>query len=94
MATGGCPTKITQDLLPHAPQAADYYQNDTGSSLTRLSCFGADPFSTEEDKIAAEDQFAETYADISVLFDCVVNHNPVPFQEAVLKLIDITRQYE
>ncbi|KAL2084316.1 hypothetical protein ACEWY4_019834 [Coilia grayii] len=93
LASGGCPTKITQDLLPHAAQAADYYQHDIGSSLTRLSCFGADPFSTELHKIAAEDQFAENYADISVLFDCVVNHNPVPFQEALLKLIDITRQY-
>lgn len=93
LAAGGCPKKLGEELLPHASQAADMYQQDVGSSLTRVSCFGTDPFSTEEDKISAEQLFAEQYPDISVLLDNVVNYNFVPFQDALLDLINITQQY-
>lgn len=93
LATGGCPKKLGDDLLPHASQAADMYQQDVGSSLTRVSCFGTDPFSNEEDKISAEQRFAEGYPDISVLLDYVVNYNFAPSQDALLYLINITQQY-
>ncbi len=93
MAEGGCPKKLGEELLPHASQAADVYQQDVGSSLTRVSCFGTDPFSTEENKISAEQRFAEEYPDISVLLDNMVNYNFVPFQDALLYLINITQQY-
>lgn len=93
LAAGGCPKKLGEELLPHASQAADMYEQDVGSSLTRVSCFGTDPFSTEEDKVSAEQLFAEEYPDISVLLDNVVNYNFVPFQDALLYLINITQQY-
>ena len=85
LAAGGCPKKLGDDLSPHASQAADMYQQDVGCSLTRVSCFGTDPFSNEED--------AEGYPDISVLLDYVVNYNFAPFQDALLYLINITQQY-
>lgn len=91
---GGCLKKIGERLLPHASQAADLYQLDIGSSLTRVCCFGTDPFSSEEEKLSAEGRFAELYPDISFLFDSVVNQNNRPFQDALLHLIHITQQYE
>lgn len=50
LAAGGCPKKIGAEMLPHAHQAADMYQQDAGSSLTRVSCFRTDPFSMEDEK--------------------------------------------
>lgn len=85
MAAGGCPKKLGDDLLPHASQAADMYQQVVG--------FGTDPFSNEGDKISAEQRFAEGYPDISVLLDYVVNYNFAPFQDALLYLINISQQY-
>ena len=93
MATGGCPKKLREELLPHASEAADLYQQDVGSSLTRVSCFGTDPFSNEEDKTAAEHRFAEYHPDMSLLLNNVVNYNYVPFQDALLRLIHITQQF-
>nr|XP_046256591.1 uncharacterized protein LOC124065345 isoform X1 [Scatophagus argus] len=93
LAAGGCPKKVGDELLPHASQAADMYQQDVGSSLTRVSCFGTDPFTTEDDKISAEQRFAEEYSDISVLLDNAVNYNFAPFQDALMLLINITQQY-
>ena len=84
LAAGGRPKKLGEELLPHASQAADMYQQDVGSSITPVSCFGTDPFSTEEDKISAEQLFAEQYPDISVLLDNVVNYSFVPFQDACI----------
>ncbi|KAI2646621.1 Trigger factor [Labeo rohita] len=50
----GAPRKITADLLPDAMVAADMYDSDMGSSLTRMSSFGSDPFLSEIDKMRAE----------------------------------------
>ncbi|XP_076120765.1 uncharacterized protein LOC143101347, partial [Alosa pseudoharengus] len=91
LAAGDCPKKIAPELLPHASQAADFYQQDVGSSLTRTPCFAMDPFSTDEDKILAEDRFAEYCPDITILYDSVVNHDYGPFQNALLSLINITQ---
>ncbi|CAM4574468.1 unnamed protein product [Leuciscus chuanchicus] len=68
LAGRGCPKKIQQELLPHSAEAADLYSQQLGSSLTRHSTFGVDPFSTEQDKITVENQFAEQYSDISDLY--------------------------
>ncbi|XP_075309265.1 uncharacterized protein LOC142370724 [Odontesthes bonariensis] len=67
LAAGGCPKKIDQALLPHASQATDYYQQDLGSSLTRMPSFAMDQFSTEQDKVLAENRFAEYYPDLTTL---------------------------
>ncbi|XP_062300510.1 uncharacterized protein LOC134005604, partial [Scomber scombrus] len=68
LASSGCPRKIPQELLPHSFEAADLYRQQLGSELTTHSTFGVDPFSTEQDKLTVENQFAEKYSDISDLF--------------------------
>ncbi|XP_032365446.1 uncharacterized protein LOC116680976 [Etheostoma spectabile] len=73
LAASGCPKKIPQELLPHSVEAADLYKEQLGSSLTTHSTFGVDPFLTEQDKLAVENQFAEKYPDISNLFSRAVN---------------------
>ncbi|KAK0134962.1 hypothetical protein N1851_029231 [Merluccius polli] len=67
LASGGCPVKITEDLLPCASEAADWYDTERGSSLTRLSTFGTDPFASEEEREQARSRFTEAFGDISKL---------------------------
>nr|XP_033470480.1 uncharacterized protein LOC117249161 isoform X2 [Epinephelus lanceolatus] len=92
LAGSGCPKKIPQELLPHSVEAADLYSQQLGSSLTTHSTFGIDPFSTEQDKLTVENQFAEKYSDISVLFSRAVNEDFAPYKEAVLYLITTTQR--
>lgn len=92
LAASGCPTKIPQELLPHSVEAADLYREQLGSSLTTHSTFGVDPFLTEQDKLAVENQFAEKYSDISNLFSRAVNNDFAPYKEALLYLITITQR--
>lgn len=92
MAGSGCPKKIPQELLPHSVEAADLYSQQLGSSFTTHSTFGIDPFSTEQDKLTVENQFAEKYSDISVLFSRAVNEDFAPYKEAVLYLITATQR--
>ncbi|XP_077065758.1 uncharacterized protein LOC143718622 [Siphateles boraxobius] len=91
LAGTGTPRKITTDLLPDATVAADMYDRDMGSSLTRVSSFGSDPFLSEADKVRAEQHFAHYYPDLSVIFDSAVNYNYAPFKEALIYLIDVTK---
>lgn len=93
MAKGGCPAKISEELLPQASVVADMYQQDVGSCLTRTSTFGTDPFTCEEDKARAEQDFAERYPDITLCLDQAVNHDFTPFKEAILHLMNVTRHY-
>lgn len=93
LAEGGCPAKISEELLPQASVVADMYQQDVGSCLTRTSTFGTDPFSCEEDRGQAEEEFADHYPDITRCFDQAVNYDFTPFKEAILHLINVTRRY-
>ncbi|KAK2868874.1 hypothetical protein Q7C36_000745 [Tachysurus vachellii] len=90
LAGCGCPKKIPQELLPHSVDAADLYSQQLGSSLATHSTFGVDPFSTEQDKLTVENQFAEQYSDISDLFSRAVNNDLAPYKQALLCLITTT----
>lgn len=91
LAGRGCPKKIQQELLPHSAEAADLYSQQLGSSLTRHSTFGVDPFSNEQDKITVENQFAEHFSDISELYSRAVNNDFAPYKQALLCLITTTQ---
>lgn len=93
LAKGGCPAKISEELLPQASVVADMYQQDVGSCLTRTSTFGTDPFSCEEDRSQAEEEFADHFPDITQCFDQAANYDFTPFKEAILHLINVTRHY-
>ena len=68
------------------------YERDMGSSLTRLSSFGSDPFRLEADKVRAEQLFGLYHPDLSVVFDNAVNYNYTPFKDALTYLIDVTKR--
>ncbi|XP_034005379.1 uncharacterized protein LOC117497578 isoform X1 [Trematomus bernacchii] len=93
LAHGGCPKRLPADLLPEATDAADCYYQEVGSSLTRVSLFGRNPFATVEHQTAAEQEFATNYADIAELFERAIHNQPAPFQNGIKDLIDIVRRY-
>lgn len=82
--------KIPVELLPGSTEAADLYQNEYGSNLTRVSTFGTSPFHTLEEQQNAEKLFNEKHPDLTHLFDCVVNRQAGPFQEAVMDIIAVS----
>ncbi|XP_034054739.1 uncharacterized protein LOC117534609 [Gymnodraco acuticeps] len=93
LAHGGCPKRLPADLLPEATDAADCYHQEVGSSLTRVSLFGRNPFATVEHQTAAEQEFARNYADIAELFERAIHNEPAPFQNGIKDLIGIVRRY-
>lgn len=92
LAGTGTPRKITTDLLPDVIAAADMYDSDMGSSLTRISSLESDPFLSEADKVRAEQLFAQHHPDLSVVFYNAVYYSYAPFKEALIYLIDVTKR--
>ncbi|XP_030287100.1 uncharacterized protein LOC115590006 [Sparus aurata] len=87
----GCPAKIPEGLLPAGQVAADLYQQDVGTALTREGVFGTDPFANEEAQQRAESEFGSQFDPVSLLHS-TLNNNFAPCQSALKCLIDITRR--
>ena len=77
--------------FPPCTTAAAMYTAELGSVLTAEAMFGLDPFPSEQAKIACNIDFASYFPDMNNLFTAVVNGDVVPFQQSLLKLIDLTR---
>ncbi|KAL2076472.1 hypothetical protein ACEWY4_027936 [Coilia grayii] len=92
LAKDGSLKKVPEGLLPHAAEAADLYQKEVGHSLRRVSCFGTDPLQLDE-KFSVERLFAETYPDMAILYNSLVNKDFKPFQGALGHLINITKSH-
>ena len=92
LAQDGCRIRVPDHLLPGSSAAADTYMEERGTSLTRESVFGTDPFNSEEDRIRAETEYKLLHSDVTVLFDSTVNKHYRPFQDALIDLINITRR--
>lgn len=82
--------KLTLDQLPTASEAADLYDQENHSTLTRMSAFGRDPFVDVTERHQAERRFAEAYPDLTVLFEETVNQNFGPFQNALMHLVHLS----
>ncbi|XP_065111059.2 uncharacterized protein [Paramisgurnus dabryanus] len=93
LAHGGCQKKISLDLLPNAVEAADWYDHEVGSSLTRVSTFGRNPFQSPEDQEAVERQFSMQCPDICSLFESAVNFQHATYQSVLKILIDMVRRH-
>jgi len=86
-------TPVDEHSFPPGEAATALYAQDLGSTLTAQSLFGTDPFTTDEARQQCQDHFINDVPDLHVLLDCAVNLNYVPLQDAVMKLIQITKQY-
>ncbi|KAF4118127.1 hypothetical protein G5714_000178 [Onychostoma macrolepis] len=93
LAEGGCLKKISEELLPHANEAAELYEAELGSSLTRHSVFGRDPFSSGRQRACVEHHFAELHPDIEICYNKTVNGDFSYFKLALLDLIETTKRY-
>lgn len=93
LAQGGCPKTVPKDLLPPAPEAASLYTESLGSTLTRVSEFGRDPFTSDEHKATVEQLFAELHPDVTDIYNKAVNKDATPFKNAVISLINLTKRY-
>ncbi|XP_063040964.1 uncharacterized protein LOC134435851 [Engraulis encrasicolus] len=92
LAGRGTVRRIREDLVPDVTEAADQYDREMGSSLTRVSSFGSDPFMSDADRERAEQLFTQHYPNLSVLFDNAVNYHYTPFKDALMYLIDVTKR--
>lgn len=63
------------------------YRNDCGSTLTRHSSFGTDPFHTDRGKEICEMDINIQFPDLLELLGETCNENYGPFQNAILYLI-------
>jgi hypothetical protein len=83
---------ISPDMLPCPSATDDLYFAGMGSRLTQETVFGRNPFSSNDDRRACELQFNQQTPDLQALLSATLHDNYGPIQEAVLRLIDLTRR--
>ena len=85
--------RVGEDAFPSAETSAAMYAQDLGSSLTAYSPYGTDPFSSEDARKMCQDTFNHEIPDLHFLLNSAVNLDQAPLQNAVHKIIELTRRY-
>ena len=93
LAQGTLRAPVTAEQFPPAHIVAGWYERDLGSTLTTCTTFGQDPFPTEEERNRCQLEIQSEIPDLQHLMNRTVNHDYAPLQDAVLKVIDITRRH-
>ena len=88
-----CTGHVTEEDFPPAVRASMMYEEFYNTKLKDPTTFAPSPFSTEEAKMRCDAEFAQSVPNLCALLDAAVNRDFKPFQEALLKLIDLTRKY-
>jgi len=83
---------VTAQNFPSAEQAAEWYVTAQGGRLTDPHPFAASPFASRQQQEECDRAFAAVVPDLDRLIDAAVNRDYVPFQEALMLLIDKTVQ--
>jgi len=77
--------------FPPADSAAALYRQQFGGTLTDPSYFANSPFRSDAEAQLCNTQFSRHVPDLTTLLDSAVNRNYVPFNNALLKLIELTQ---
>ena len=85
--------RVTEQDLPSAAQAAQLYTSSLGGTLTDPHPFAPSPFRSRLQHALCDRAFVAAVPDLTCLLDSAVNRNYVPFQDALLILIEKTEQY-
>ena len=67
LAEGGCRIKVAPEHLPGPTEAADQYDAEKRSHLTRVSTFGTNPFETPQEQQNTEMAFSSRCPDLGNL---------------------------
>ena len=81
---------IPPSQLPTVDEAVRMYES-SGGRLTDPAHFGTDPLNGEKWEIR-DRAFRERYPSFASIFHALVNGNNLPFKQALLFFIDITRR--
>ena len=85
--------RVTEHDLPSSTQAAQLYTSSVGGTLTDPHPFAPSPFRSRLQHALCDRAFVAAVPDLKWLLDAAVNRNYVPFQDALLILIEKTEQY-
>jgi hypothetical protein len=84
---------VTAAAFPPAEEAVQLYHDETGGHLTDPRPFQTSPFGNAADHHACERSFQQENLDLRSVWDSLVNRQPIPFQNAILRYIDIVNNH-
>ncbi|XP_013421241.1 uncharacterized protein LOC106181414 [Lingula anatina] len=79
--------------FPSKEVAAERYRARTGTTLKEFSHFARDPFPSPTERDAVQTAFNSSFPDLNQLCNSVCSGHFVPFQDALLKFIELTEQH-
>lgn len=83
--------RLSESQLPSGDEAVTLYE-DLGGSLTLFPRFGADPLANDATLQAEREQHFDSVTDFEAVFGDLVNGNPIPYENAILRYANMTMQ--